>query len=234
MLPDQFFAKKPIIAMAHLGPLPGAPGYDAAGGIDGLIEAVAADIEALQDGGVDAVMFGNEGDRPYLLKASPESLAAMSAIVARARSDAARAVRRQLSVGPRTPPWRWRSPAAPLSRARSSPASTLPTWGCGSPMRRRAAPAREPRPARPEAAVQHQRRVRRAARRPADRAARGERGVLLAGRRDLRVGADDRRGGRPVRPREGQGRGARPRRCSPTPASTSTMSRRSWGSPTAA
>ena len=31
----------------------------------------AQDIEALQEGGVDAVMFGNEGDRPYLLKASP-------------------------------------------------------------------------------------------------------------------------------------------------------------------
>ena len=34
-----------------------------------LIEAVAADIEKLQAGGVDAIMFGNEGDRPYLLKA---------------------------------------------------------------------------------------------------------------------------------------------------------------------
>jgi uncharacterized protein len=77
------FEKKPIIAMAHLGPLPGAPGYDAAGGIDALAAAVAADIEKLQEGGVDAIMFGNEGDRPYLLKASPESLAAMSAIVAR-------------------------------------------------------------------------------------------------------------------------------------------------------
>jgi membrane complex biogenesis BtpA family protein len=69
--------------MAHLGSLPGAPGYDADGGIDALAEAVAADIEQLQDGGVDAIMFGNEGDRPYLLKASPESLAAMSVIVAR-------------------------------------------------------------------------------------------------------------------------------------------------------
>ena len=48
------------------------------GGIDALIDAVAADIEKLQEGGVDAIMFGNEGDRPYLLKASPESLAAMS------------------------------------------------------------------------------------------------------------------------------------------------------------
>lgn len=83
MQPDLFDHKKPIIAMAHLGPLPGAPGYDADGGIDALTEAVAADLEKLQAGGVDAIMFGNEGDRPYLLKASPESLAAMSVIVAR-------------------------------------------------------------------------------------------------------------------------------------------------------
>ena len=77
-----FSAKKPIIAMAHLGALPGSPGYDAEGGIDALVEAVAADLEKLQTGGVDAIMFGNENDRPYVLKASPESLAAMSAIVA--------------------------------------------------------------------------------------------------------------------------------------------------------
>jgi membrane complex biogenesis BtpA family protein len=83
MPPDLFAKAKPIIAMAHLRPLPGAPGYDRHGGIDALTEAVAADIEKLQAGGVDGVMFGNEGDRPYLLRASPESLAAMSAIVAR-------------------------------------------------------------------------------------------------------------------------------------------------------
>jgi membrane complex biogenesis BtpA family protein len=83
MPPDLFDRHKPIIAMAHLGPLPGAPGYDADAGIDALAEAVAADIESLQKGGVDAIMFGNEGDRPYLLKASSEGLAAMSVIVAR-------------------------------------------------------------------------------------------------------------------------------------------------------
>ena len=79
---DPFSRPKPVIAMAHLGPLPGAPGYDAKGGIDALIEAAAADIEQLQAGGVDAVLFGNEGDRPYVLQAPPEGLAAMSAIVA--------------------------------------------------------------------------------------------------------------------------------------------------------
>ena len=73
---------KPVIAMAHLLPLPGAPLYDAGGGMQAVVDHVARDIEALQAGGVDAVMFGNEGDRPYLLEASPESLAAMAAVVA--------------------------------------------------------------------------------------------------------------------------------------------------------
>ena len=77
-----FVGKKPIVAMAHLGPLPGAPGYEATGGVDALIAAVAADVEKLQAGGVDAILFGNEGDRPYVLKAAPEGLAAMAAIVA--------------------------------------------------------------------------------------------------------------------------------------------------------
>ena len=79
---DPFSRSKPIIAMAHLGPLPGAPGYDRDGGIDALIEAAASDIEKLQAGGVDAILFGNEGDRPYLLHAPPEGLVAMGAIVA--------------------------------------------------------------------------------------------------------------------------------------------------------
>ncbi|MEZ5863073.1 MAG: BtpA/SgcQ family protein [Geminicoccaceae bacterium] len=81
MLPP-FGTKKPIIAMAHLAPLPGAPGHDRAGGIQKLVDDVAVDIENLQAAGVDAIMFGNEGDRPYVLQAPPEGLAAMAAIVA--------------------------------------------------------------------------------------------------------------------------------------------------------
>jgi hypothetical protein len=82
MAQDLFVGNKPIVAMAHLGPLPGAPGYDVRGGVDALIAAALADVEKLQGGGVDAILFGNEGDRPYLLKAAPEGLAAMAAIVA--------------------------------------------------------------------------------------------------------------------------------------------------------
>ena len=73
---------KPVIAMAHLPPLPGAPLYDAEGGMAAIVDYVGRDLEALQAAGVDCIMFGNEGDRPYLLEASPESLAAMTAVVA--------------------------------------------------------------------------------------------------------------------------------------------------------
>jgi membrane complex biogenesis BtpA family protein len=77
-LKQTFGSVKPIIAMVHLPPLPSAPLYDAKGGMKKIVDSCARDIEALQAGGVDAVMFGNEGDRPYLLKASPATLAAMS------------------------------------------------------------------------------------------------------------------------------------------------------------
>jgi len=80
-----FGHRKPIIAMAHLPPLPGAPLYDSKRGMDGVVTGVAKDLQRLQDGGIDAVMFGNEGDRPYLLDASPQSLAAMAAAVAALR-----------------------------------------------------------------------------------------------------------------------------------------------------
>lgn len=78
MIKQTFGSHKPIIAMIHFPPLPGSPLYDKAGGIQKIIDSAAADIAALQQGGVDAVMFGNEGDRPYLLKASPETLATMA------------------------------------------------------------------------------------------------------------------------------------------------------------
>jgi membrane complex biogenesis BtpA family protein len=74
--------KKVIIAMAHIGAMPGSPLYDEKGGMQKLIDGVAADIEKLQAGGVDAIMFGNENDRPYLLKATHEATAAMTAVVA--------------------------------------------------------------------------------------------------------------------------------------------------------
>lgn len=82
-MPFDFLAgrRKAVIAMAHIGALPGSPLYDAAGGMGRLIDGVVADIERLQAGGVDAIMFGNENDRPYQLQAPPEGVAAMTAVI---------------------------------------------------------------------------------------------------------------------------------------------------------
>ena len=46
-----------------------------------LIDDVASDVEKLQTGGVDAIMFGNENDRPYVLSAPLASIAAMTAVI---------------------------------------------------------------------------------------------------------------------------------------------------------
>lgn len=72
---------KSIIGMAHIGALPGSPLYDAAGGTNKLIDGVLRDIRNLQKGGVDAILFGNENDRPYVLKAPVEGVAAMTAVI---------------------------------------------------------------------------------------------------------------------------------------------------------
>ena len=72
---------KPLIAMAHLPPLPGTPLYDAERGMAGLIEAVRMDLDILLQAGFDAVMFCNEGDRPYSLTAGYEGVAALTRVV---------------------------------------------------------------------------------------------------------------------------------------------------------
>ncbi|WP_324716563.1 BtpA/SgcQ family protein [Carboxydochorda subterranea] len=79
--------EKPIIAMCHFPPMPGSPLYDARAGLEGIKEWVARDIRHLQDGGVDAIMFCNEGDRPYTLKASPATLATMASVIGQLRSE---------------------------------------------------------------------------------------------------------------------------------------------------
>ena len=73
-----FGTKKPIIAMVHFGALPGSPLYDAKAGIDSIVAGIRKDLAALQDAGVDAVMFGNENDRPYEFKVDAASTATMA------------------------------------------------------------------------------------------------------------------------------------------------------------
>jgi membrane complex biogenesis BtpA family protein len=72
---------KAIIGMVHLPALPGTPLYDAAGGMAAIRESVARDLDALQHGGIHAVMFCNENDRPYRLDADFATVAAMTNVV---------------------------------------------------------------------------------------------------------------------------------------------------------
>lgn len=82
-----FGATKPVIAMVHLGALPGSPLYDAEAGIEGIVAGARADLTALQAAGVDAVMFGNENDRPYELKVDTASTATMAMVIGRLRGE---------------------------------------------------------------------------------------------------------------------------------------------------
>ena len=82
-----FGEQKPAIAMVHLGALPGSPLYDADGGVNAIIEAARADLVALQAAGFDAVMFGNENDRPYELTVDTVSSATMAHVIGALRSE---------------------------------------------------------------------------------------------------------------------------------------------------
>lgn len=77
-----FLGTKFVIGMAHARALPGSPLYDPGEGMKGIREALRRDVLALQEGGVDAIMFCNENDRPYRVRAGPETVAAMAALIA--------------------------------------------------------------------------------------------------------------------------------------------------------
>ena len=77
---DVFSQPKPLIAMVHVPPLPGTPLYDERAGIVGLVASVRRDVEILLEAGFDGLLFCNEGDRPYVLRAGPESAAVMTRV----------------------------------------------------------------------------------------------------------------------------------------------------------
>ncbi len=82
-----FGTTKPVIGMVHLGALPGSPLHDAGAGIDGLVESARADLAALQEAGFDAVMFGNENDRPYEFDVDTASTATMAFVIGQLKDE---------------------------------------------------------------------------------------------------------------------------------------------------
>lgn len=78
---------KPVIAMVHLGALPGSPLHDHEGGVEAIVENARKDLKALQAAGFDAVMFGNENDRPYEFEVDTASTATMGYVIGRLRGE---------------------------------------------------------------------------------------------------------------------------------------------------
>lgn len=86
-LSEVFNTEKPILGMVHLPALPGTPLYDDSGGMKKIVESTFHDLEGLVQGGVDAVIFCNENDRPYQLEMGPEVVAAMTKVISEATRD---------------------------------------------------------------------------------------------------------------------------------------------------
>ena len=70
-----FEANKPLVGVIHLAAL---PGIDGSPGIDAVIRRASEDYLGLARGGIDAVLVENENDKPYSVRARPETIAAMT------------------------------------------------------------------------------------------------------------------------------------------------------------
>jgi membrane complex biogenesis BtpA family protein len=84
---EMFGINKPIIGMCHLKALPGDPDYDTSAGMELVIDRARKDLIALQNGGVDAVMFSNEGSLPYLTQVEQITVTAMARIIGELLSE---------------------------------------------------------------------------------------------------------------------------------------------------
>ena len=75
-------SRKEIIGVVHLLALPGSPGWQ--GDLDEVVRHAMRDAEALARGGIDAVIFENFGDVPFLTgPVPPEAVAAMAVVIDR-------------------------------------------------------------------------------------------------------------------------------------------------------
>ncbi len=67
-----------IIGVLHLKPLPGSPHYTS---FDDVIEHAIKNARKLEEGGVDAILVENYGDRPYFQRAGSETIACMTSVM---------------------------------------------------------------------------------------------------------------------------------------------------------
>ena len=86
---DLFRVKQPVIALLHLRALPGDPLFDKEGGLQNVIDIARRELHALQDGGVDGILFANEFSLPYQRKVDYVTVASMARVIGELRSEIA-------------------------------------------------------------------------------------------------------------------------------------------------
>lgn len=84
---EMFKVKKPIIAMLHLDPLPGDPRYRYGDCMAAVTAHAREDLRALQEGGVDGILFSNEFSLPYQRHMSFVTPAAMARVIGELKSE---------------------------------------------------------------------------------------------------------------------------------------------------
>jgi membrane complex biogenesis BtpA family protein len=85
---DLFGTSKPIIALLHLRALPVTPSFKMdIGDYKEIIAIAKRELNDLQRGGVDAVMFSNEFDFPYISPVDNVTIAIMARIVGELYND---------------------------------------------------------------------------------------------------------------------------------------------------
>lgn len=70
-----FGTERPVIGCLHMQALPGTPFADPNMTFEEQIDRLKRDAHTLQDAGFDALVFANEGDRPYLTPVGPDTVA---------------------------------------------------------------------------------------------------------------------------------------------------------------
>ena len=80
--------EKVVIGVVHLLPLPGSPEYVS---LEEVVDKALRDARAIEEGGADALIVENYGDRPFLKEVGKEVVACMTAIASE--------IRREISIG---------------------------------------------------------------------------------------------------------------------------------------
>ena len=86
-LSDVIGTEKAAIGVVHFKAFPSDPLYDAEGGLEAIVDAARKDLLALQNGGIDAVLFSNEFSFPYEPEPALEGVAGMAYVIGELKKD---------------------------------------------------------------------------------------------------------------------------------------------------